>query len=67
MATRTINVDDPWHKTQSFRRISTQALERGRDRASDPRPEATGHFPCRDQTFSIWTERPPGRGGNPHL
>lgn len=30
-ATRTINVDNPWHKTQSFGRISTQALERGRD------------------------------------
>lgn len=30
MVTHTIDVDDPWHKTQSFGRISTQALERGR-------------------------------------
>lgn len=28
MAKRTIHVDNPWHKTQSFGRISTQALER---------------------------------------
>lgn len=27
VTTHTINVDDPWHKAQPFRRILTQALE----------------------------------------
>lgn len=36
MVTRTIDVDDPWHKTQPFGRISTQALKKGRDWGSAP-------------------------------
>lgn len=27
VTTHTINIDDPWHKAQPFRRILTQALE----------------------------------------
>lgn len=46
MATHTIDVHDPWHKTQSFGRISTQALERGRDKASDHGQKPQDSFPA---------------------
>lgn len=36
MVTHTINVDNPWHKTQSFGRIWTQALEKRQGQGFSP-------------------------------
>lgn len=58
---RTINVDNPWHETQPLGRISTQALG-GCDRASAPRPEATGHFAA--ETLLLPDRGPPGKGSS---